>query len=264
MNRLRTHGSPPFEIAVIHGGPGAAGEMAPVAHELASRWGVVEPLQTADSVDGQVRELKSILEDFAHPPVTLIGFSWGAWLSYLLAAGYPALARKIVLVSSGPFEEKYAATILETRLKRLGRDERSEVQFLLDAQRISSTDDTNRSFARLGALLSKADSYDPLPSDFESVGYDAGLFRSVWAEAAELRRSGRLLELGRQIRCPVVAIHGDHDPHPSYGVRKPLARVVKDFRFVLLRSCGHRPWLERRARDHFYRVLTEEVDSPQA
>jgi len=70
-----------------------------------------------------------------------------------------------------------------------------------------------------------------------------------------LRRSNRLLELGRKIRCPVVAIHGDYDPHPAAGVKEPLSRVLRDFRFVLLENCGHYPWRERLARDEFYSVL---------
>ncbi|MHB0870918.1 MAG: alpha/beta fold hydrolase, partial [Chloroflexota bacterium] len=83
--------------------------------------------------------------------------------------------------------------------------------------------------------------------------------RSVWGEAERLRRGGGLLELGRRIRCPVVAIHGDHDPHPAEGVREPLSRVLRDFRFLLLRKCGHLPWIEREARDEFYRLLSLEL-----
>ncbi|MHA1167837.1 MAG: alpha/beta fold hydrolase, partial [Candidatus Hodarchaeales archaeon] len=37
MKLLRKHGKPPYSIAVIHGGPGAGGEMAPVAIELSTR-----------------------------------------------------------------------------------------------------------------------------------------------------------------------------------------------------------------------------------
>jgi hypothetical protein len=40
MKNLRKYGKPPFSVAVIHGGPGAGGEMAPVAWELASDCGV--------------------------------------------------------------------------------------------------------------------------------------------------------------------------------------------------------------------------------
>src|SRR5712692_10060037 len=54
MQNLRLYGQSPFTVAVLHGGPGAPGTMAPVARELATEWGVLEPLQTADSLDGQV------------------------------------------------------------------------------------------------------------------------------------------------------------------------------------------------------------------
>src|SRR5438093_128257 len=100
---LRTYGSPPFRVVVIHGGPGAPGEVAPVARRLAAARGVLEPLQTADSVRGQVEELREVIETGATPPVTLIGWSWGAFLSFILAARHPMLVGKLVLVSSGPF-----------------------------------------------------------------------------------------------------------------------------------------------------------------
>jgi pimeloyl-ACP methyl ester carboxylesterase len=74
-----------------------------------------------------------------------------------------------------------------------------------------------------------------------------------------MRQTGRLLELAHQIRCPVVAIHGDHDPHPAEGVRVPLLSVLQGFRFVLLDRCGHTPWVERHARERFFRALEEEL-----
>lgn len=43
MKNLRKYANEPFKIAVIHGGPGAPGEMAPVARELSSVRGVLEP-----------------------------------------------------------------------------------------------------------------------------------------------------------------------------------------------------------------------------
>ncbi|MGA3094252.1 MAG: alpha/beta hydrolase, partial [Dehalococcoidales bacterium] len=39
MMNLRKHGNAPFGVAVIHGGPGAPGEMAPVAKEMAKTRG---------------------------------------------------------------------------------------------------------------------------------------------------------------------------------------------------------------------------------
>jgi hypothetical protein len=74
----------PFRVAVVHGGPGAAGELWPVARRLAATCGVLEPMQTATSVDGQAEELRIAIESHADLPVVLIGHSWGAWLICIL------------------------------------------------------------------------------------------------------------------------------------------------------------------------------------
>ena len=112
---------------------------------------------------------------------------------------------------------------------------------------------------RLGQLISKADSYSPLPYKSEILECQYDVFTGVWKDAEKLRDSGELLKLGEQIKCPVVAIHGDYDPHPGEGVRGPLSRVLKDFRFILLKKCGHQPWIESRAGDRFYQILKEEL-----
>lgn len=54
MKNLRIYGNAPFTVAVIHGGPGALGEMAPVAKELSHVWGTLEPLHTAKTIEGQI------------------------------------------------------------------------------------------------------------------------------------------------------------------------------------------------------------------
>ncbi len=255
MKNLRIYGNKPFSIAVLHGGPGALGEMAPVARELSAVRGVLEPLQTAASLDGQVQELQEVLKENADLPVTLVGWSWGAWLGFIFAAKHPSFVAKLTLVASAPFEEKYAANIMQARLGRLTEKERAEALSLVNALNDPAIKGKNMALARFGELISRADSYDPLPYDSELLECRFDINRNVWEEASELRSSGRLLELGRRIRCPVVAIHGDYDPHPYEGVKIPLTRVIKDLRFILLEHCGHRPWVERAARDRFYSVL---------
>jgi pimeloyl-ACP methyl ester carboxylesterase len=255
----RKYGQKPFNIVVIHGGPGAAGEMVPVARELSGVGGVLEPLQTADTLEGQVQELRAVLEENGSQPVSLIGFSWGAMLGYILAARYPALVKKLILVGGAPFEEKYTAGIMETRLSRLIRPAGREVVSLIAVLEDAATPDKNALFARLGKLMTGADSYEPLSQGSEILEYRYDIYKGVWPQAAELRRSGRLLELGERIKCPVAAIHGDYDPHPATGVKEPLSRVLKDFRFFLLEKCGHYPWRERWARDEFYNILKGEV-----
>ena len=107
LNNLRKYGKPPYTVAVIHGGPGVGGGMAPVAQELSRKWGVLEPIQSKTSILNQIKELKDQLETQTSDLLTLIGFSWGAWLSTFLAAQYPHLVKKLILVGAGPYDEKF-------------------------------------------------------------------------------------------------------------------------------------------------------------
>lgn len=259
MKNLRVYGKAPYRVAVIHGGPGAPGEMAPVARELSVMCGILEPLQTMTTVEGQVEELATVLKEQGDPPVTLVGYSWGAMLSYVFTACYPALVKKLILVSSGPFEAHYAAGIMETRLGRLTEEERAHFDELSKALDDPANSDKNTTFAQLGELISKADAYEGLPHEDDTIECDVALFESVWQEAEELRRSGKLLASGKDIHCPVVAIHGDYDPHPAEGIATPLTRVLSDFRFILLERCGHHPWYERYAKEPFYTILKQEI-----
>ena len=264
MKNLRKYGKKPYSIAVVHGGPGASGEMATVALELSSSRSILEPIQTALTLRGQVKELKTVLEKNGNLPVTLVGFSWGAWLSFIVAADYPEIVKKLILIGSGPYEAKYAGGIIEgTRLSRLDDKERTEVESLIRALDDAATEDKNSILLRLGILLSKADAYDPIgdvSGEFKAVNCRADIFQSVWPEAAEMRKSGELMALTSKIQCPVVAIHGDYDPHPAEGVKKPLSAALKSFRFILLKNCGHRPWIERDAREEFLQILEEELE----
>ncbi len=249
----------PYNVVVVHGGPGAAGTMAPVAKELSEISGILEPLLTSGSVSGQLSELKVILKEHTGIPVILAGHSWGAWLVYIFAAHYPEMVKKIILISSGPFEDKYTSEINETRLNRLIEEEKEELCSLQDSLNDHGIDNKDKIFKRLGELISMADSFNPLPREDKELLTSYDIYQSVWNEALDLRKSGKLLTFGKQINCPVLAIHGDYDSHPYKGVEKPLSLIIRDFRFVLLKNCGHEPWLEKMAREKFFKVLRKEL-----
>lgn len=253
----RMYGEPPYTTAVIHGGPGATGEMAPVARRLAQSFGVLEPLQTAATLQGQVDELAGQLRAHASGPCALIGYSWGAWLSCLVAAQFPALVKQLVLVSSGPFDERSAAAIHPTRLARLSPVQREDFEDLLSALGSGQAANQDELLARLGALTRLCDQFDPLEEEAQQapLTLQGRIFQSVWREAARLRASGELIQTISHIQCPVAAIHGDYDPHPVEGVRVPLTAALPGFQFILLPNCGHTPWKERQAQDAFYAAL---------
>lgn len=261
MQNLRKYGDEPFEVAVIHGGPGAPGGIAPVARELSRICGVLEPLQTENSIEGQIRELKETLENNTKGPVILIGHSWGAWLSYILAAQYPQLVKKLILVGCGSFEEKYLSEMNTNRISRLSEEENLKVETLIRLLNNPNDENKKKTFRELGKLMTKADSFVPIHIENEELDFQPDVFQNCMKEVMYLRKSKKLLEMGNEIECPVIAIHGDYDSHAFEGVKKPLSRVIKDFKFHLLKDCGHNPWNELYAKNKFYEILNEELSS---
>ena len=260
--QCRHYGGSPYRIAAVHGGPGAPGSAAGLAIRLAAAGtAVLEPLQSVATIAGQEAELCATLEAHAQLPCVLVGWSWGAWLSLIVAAKHPELVRKLILVGSGPFQEHYTRGMLAARLARLSAEERAEVEKIELHMADPGTVSREGLFARFGELLSRGDTFSALPSDelpsAEELPVQPEVYAGVWPQAAAMRANGELLALATEVRCPVAAIHGDCDPHPAEGVREPLSRVLPDFRFVLLQRCGHEPWIERHARVRFFEVLSE-------
>ena len=92
-------------------------------------------------------------------PITLIGFSWGAMLSFIFTARYPQFVKKLILIGSGPYEEKYAANIMKTRISRLGKEDWENFLLLTETLNSPSAKNRNEALCSFGNLMSKADAY---------------------------------------------------------------------------------------------------------
>lgn len=256
---FRKFGPPPHRLVLVHGGPGAAGSLELLARRLSLSNGVIDAYQTGHNIDALQRELFALITRNADTPVILLGHSWGAWLSLLFAGSHPDLVRKLILVATAPLEEKYVPGIMETRMHRLCRKERDRFSTLVDNLESHGSVNGDSIFSEIALMLKKADAYDASEDPGERVRLDYGRYRSVWQEAEILRSSGELLTRAGKVRCPVLAIHGDYDPHPADGVSIPLQGKIKDLRFVLLERCGHEPWKEKQASERFFNVLQKEL-----
>jgi pimeloyl-ACP methyl ester carboxylesterase len=233
--------------------------MAEVAEKISVKKGVIEALQTRSSISDLLVELHGLATLHGHPPLTLIGHSWGAWLSLLFASKHPDLVRKLILVASGPLEEKYAGKIMETRLSRLNGNDAETLTRLMHQINLAHASLQDTIFLEIAELTRKADACRHDGTPYRKAAFEYRNFESVWSEAERLRASGELLQETGKVTCPVLAIHGDYDPHPSMGVKLSLEEKIKDFRFILLKKCGHEPWSELLARDLFFNILEQEI-----
>ena len=247
------HGSPPYRIAVVHGGPGACGSLARMAEELSRRMnrGVLEPIQAAGTLEELTDELYGQLQTFSPAEqVSLVGHSWGGWLSVLCAAKYPRKVASLVLVGCAPFEDRYVPKILENRLGKLPLGERSCFTRLLEKLSGGASEEEIR---QVEAFVERTDNVCLLPSERDSSGIFRGdVYASIWEQAADWRTRGLLVGKLEEIVCPVYVIHGQDDPHPLEGVVEPLSRRGVRYQVQVLKNCGHSPFREKDAHADFF------------
>lgn len=261
LGEVQQYGTAPFRIALIHGGPGARGEMELVARELARHQGVLEPYQSARSVVGQVEELGRQLQEYGDMPCVLVGHSWGAWLAVLTAVQARDLVRKLVLIGCPPLEAGAAIKRGEVWRNRLSEKDRVMFDQCLAQLKDKDTPDKNRVFAQLGRLVVLADGYDVEPSPGWAQAADYVQFEAVWTDAARMRTRGEIAQAFSKIDCSLTIIHGAQDPHPAAAVIEPLQGMGRQFRSHVLDRCGHDPWLELQARESFFSILEQECQS---
>ncbi len=259
MRNYRIYGEKPYKVVVVHGGPGAPGSLGYLAKVISKNQSVLEPFQTANSVNGQIEELHSFITDnCSEGKVKIIGHSWGAWLAYLYAAAHPEKVEKLILIAAGSFDERYNFNLTKLRLSRLSEEDRNEAQGIINWMNKSENLD-NEKLKRFCDLMERSDLYDCEDVDNGEIEFQPTIFQSVWTEADRLRRFGDLIQLGRKIKCPVLAIHGNYDTHPAKGVEEPLSKIIKKFKFVNLDNCGHYPWREKFAKHTFFNILETEL-----
>jgi pimeloyl-ACP methyl ester carboxylesterase len=267
MKNYRCYGESPYKLILIHGGPGAWGEMEPIAHYFRSHIGIVEIFQTQPTLEGQLLEINEIIKHKMNSPLIMVGFSWGAWLGYLYAAKYSEHLKKLIMIGSGPFQHKFFQQLQKTRESRMDLNQKSNYYTYFDYLQDPSSMNKNSIISKLGALCEEIDHFDPIfdQPNLSNEGLPQGdidksqFFQHALEEVIQMRKSGELLSFAKKIRCPVVAIHGDYDPHPYEGVIQPLSNIIKNFQYYILKQCGHKPWIEKRAKSEFYAILQRTI-----
>jgi len=227
--RFRLYGTPPYRAVVLHGGPGAPGCAAGLCRGLAEQTGVVEHLQAAHDADGLCSEIRELIDAHCAGRAVLIGHSYGAWLALLFAKRFPMRTERVILIGCGPLEKEYLPQLTATRR------------------------------ARREAGLSDTDNFCAMPgSSGDMLYFDRAQHTALMNEMSALRELGELASIARSLTCPVLAVHGEYDPHPAGGVSGPM-EDRENFRMIVLENCGHDPWKETYARERFFEIVSNEL-----
>jgi pimeloyl-ACP methyl ester carboxylesterase len=256
MPAVRQYGHTGPCLALLHGGPGAPGYMAPVARRLASAFRVIEPLQrgsgsTPLTVARHVRDLHGALDAaFRGEKIALAGHSWGAMLALAFAAEQPGRISSIALIGCGTFDAAARESLRLRRELRISAELRRRIDALP-----SEIPDPDERLRALGEMLLPVDSFDPVVTSLELEQCDARAFTESWEDMLRLQGEGTYPAAFSAIDVPVLMLHGAEDPHPGRMIRDSLAPHVAKLEYVEWPRCGHYPWIESAARERFFEKL---------
>ena len=260
MMNVRTYGQSEIDIVVLHGGPGAPGYMAPVARELGKKFGVLEPLQTMSSLKAQIKELDEQITKYCNKPICLIGSSWGATLALLYASEYTDKVSKIILIGSCVYDAKTSKDVNAIRLNRMSEDTKTRFNDLSDKMKQCSDKDKNLFFQKLADCFFESDTFDPITKNLEIIACQHDINKTVWNDFKNIRDTpNALANIFSKIKIPVVNIHGEYDPHLIEGIQPFLTSCIDNITLNILKKCGHYPWIERHAKEKFYKLIDNEI-----
>jgi pimeloyl-ACP methyl ester carboxylesterase len=244
---------------VLHGGPGAAGDVGALARRLSSRFRAIEPWQRASgseplTVAAHIADLHEVVraQSLDGRPA-IVGHSWGAMLALCFAAAYPDYAGPLVLIGCGTFDRESRARLKETIESRMGDSLRRKIE------RVQASSEQRERTYRFYQLISPLYAYDADISaeSNNNIQFSERAHLETWNDMMRLQDNGFYPSAFAAIKSPVLMLHGAYDPHPGIMIRDSLKPYIPLLEYREWECCGHKPWIERQVREDFFSVMIE-------
>ena len=252
-------------IIILHGGPGMDHTyFLPYMDKMATHYQLIYYDQRAmgkssTNLDSSSMSLALLIDDIEAlrkelriREVTILGHSWGGLLAMKYAIKYPKSIKSLILLNSVSASKEFdqaSFTTLNARMSKEDIDKRNELvnsdgmkqgdpQVISDLFRISFRNTFyNKSYADSLNLI--------FPKDYS---LRSGLLTHLFKDLGAYDLHPQLAELN----VPTLIVHGDYDALPIEASEK-LARSIKGSQLVVMRNCGHFPFVE--ARKEFKEII---------
>jgi pimeloyl-ACP methyl ester carboxylesterase len=258
---VRHHGDSGPLALVLHGGPAAVGDAAPVAKGISEAFRAVEPWQRGSgelrlTVARHIADIHELATELGgDAPVALVGHSWGAMLALCYAAEHPGRAGPIVLIGCGAFDQAARNKMQATIEERMDDDVRNRIRHAC-----SEATDPADQFIQTFKLTRHIFDYEPAsayPDKEEYEPFDVKAHDETWSDMRRLQDDGIYPEAFASIESPVLMMHGEYDPHPGKMIRDSLLPFLPQLEYREFERCGHSPWIEKSTRELFFSDICE-------
>lgn len=243
-------------IVVVHGGPGLDHSyFLPHLERLAKNYRLIFFDQRASgrssapkdssgiTLEIFVADIEGVREAFGLEKMHLMAHSWGGLLAMHYALKHPEHLKSLILISSvsaNAADGDVANKNLQSRYTRQDSLERAQIM-----QTPAFKKRESKALADFFKIVFRPTFYDrKFARRFNLV------FQPDYA-----KKSAALQHLGKELSAydffpqletmnvPTLILHGEADPLPATTAQK-LHKSIKDSEFVLLKYCGHFPFIE--------------------
>lgn len=249
-------GSP---IIVVHGGPNlthdyllphmaklAEGRLVIFYDQRGSGKSCSEISVETMTMDIFANDIEAIRNHFGFKKVSILGHSWGSFVAMHYALLYPQYVEKLILSNSFPASSKNFLICQREWQKRLEPLEK-------ELNRISSSeafvDKNPDSWELYYQLLFQAYCYDPKNAFLLNLRMSQDVLEQEEKvlkcfEETLFSKEFDIHKALEKLTIPTLIIHGDHDIFPVEPA-KEIHEHLPNSCFVLLKDCGHFPFVEK-------------------
>jgi proline iminopeptidase len=247
-------------IIVIHGGPGFdQGYLLPGMALLAKNHQVIfydqcgSGLSTVSVIDEQhindeqfVEDLETLRKALGYPKITLVGHSTGGMLAMRYAIKYGSNVKKMVLMNTLPATTAGIHDFVEEVEQKIAPSA-AAIETLRKSQ--AFLDNDQQTIAKFYSLFFQYYFHNPadlekLNMQLEPQGITTGMQVARILENSILTKFVDLTHDLKKLKIPTLIIHGESDVIPLHTAEE-IAASIKNSRLVVLKQCGHFPYIEK-------------------
>lgn len=246
-------------LVLLHGGPGLWDNLADLAamvddvatvHRYDQRGSGRSAVAPPYDVASFVADLEALRERWGHPQWIVGGHSAGANLALAYAAAHPGRVAALLYVSGTGLVDDWRDEDRATSQARRTPQQQArlaELRAKLETSPAAWTLELEHEYCALSWMADFADPVRALAlagRQLQPYRVNFQVNAQLGADWRRIMRAGRLAHAVREIAAPVLVLHGREDPRPP-RVAARLAATVPTAMLVLIRECGHFPWLEQ-------------------
>jgi len=193
-----------------------------------------------------VADIEALRQALNFSTITLIGHSWGGLLAVLYAAKFGKNLKSMILVDPAPGNSSFDKVGRNTMQNRLTVDDREEINSIMQTNPFENREmDAINRFVQINE---KPRYFDQSYVSKNKPTFTFDTLTKLQIVSSLLNEELDDYDIYQRIQgldTKTLVIHGDYDPIPVKSSRK-YSEMTSNSRFLLLKDCGHFPFIEKK------------------